>query len=923
MTREFDLELTVRDREGGASVLETRFFFLPGDDADRWLREIVRWPVDQAGLALFFVGAKRDPHAPRGCLVRTGSPVAVPETRRAIPCEELPGGLVLPRPARLKLPVTRKDIDALAGGGHVFWHPMEGWVRFADEDAVPLEDLLEPPAVRPEPWNRAHPGLPPPPRLLAVQVRQTEEPDFLLEEGRDDIGSESDAGPPGAGGDSADGNWLRRAGQGIRRRFFEGVRGFTGRFPIHDGPRTWVNDLEDWASRNLERPGRPPQRDFGQLLDLLRTDPDEGLKYALPLGDHGAKGRGAAPDAGEGGGLARRNVDFDLGNLLGGGGRVGKWSLPSEDYAALHRAYRDSANRELNLGRYRRAAYILAHLLGDFAAAANALQQGHHHRDAAVLYRRKLNDPGRAAACYADGGLFEEAIQLYEELGNHEELGRLYGELGREDAAREAWERAVQARNDRSEFLRAGVLVERELGDLERARELFQAGWPQSADAAACLRAELRLAIRENDFERLASRIEEIRTTRRFEQSRVAAVGILGEVAASWPDPAMVPRIRDLAKGVAAGLLSTAGPPSSKRLLQLLPSLEPDDELFRRDARRHGRRMDARGALAEPDASGGKHGGLEKVAEKRLPGDLEVKDAAQRHADLVVVGRSDLGVALWHWGATGLTQRIQWARDETGATGQRLRVCACESAFEGDEGGFVILGDRPLESRALRREEEAALWVGTGSWYGETLGFAVDDHGGNLQLALVEGALTLNRYRGCRLVRSNPLEILPPVRSDDDVCLCMGMLPLLAQRDQVFFGLGSYLVRWFQDESEWMEFPGRVRCLRATRPHSRLRLVVRYEGGQALVWGDREWGRRETFGRDLDEPVCGFTASGHLVAADANRIAAYALSTGRVVRRGAVDAPGAQPVAVLPGARSDLVRLVRSGRLEDFRVVGR
>ena len=82
----------------------------------------------------------------------------------------------------------------------------------------------------------------------------------------------------------------------------------------------------------------------------------------------------------------------------------------------LRAKYMELAGREMRLGRYRRAAYIYAHLLGDLTNAAAALIAGKHWREAAVLYRDRLKRPEMAAKCLEQGGLWAEAIEFYEQL---------------------------------------------------------------------------------------------------------------------------------------------------------------------------------------------------------------------------------------------------------------------------------------------------------------------------------------------------------------------------------------------------------------------------------------------------------------------------------------------------------------------------
>ena len=151
-------------------------------------------------------------------------------------------------------------------------------------------------------------------------------------------------------------------------------------------------------------------RELHRLMHLLENDPDQGLRFALPCGE--GKHRGIARPSAT---LPSHNVNFDL-RRLGGGGPADPWELPGDLYSRLRAKYMELAGREMRLGRYRRAAYIYAHLLGDLTNAAAALIAGKHWREAAVLYRDRLKRPDQAAKCLEQGGLWAEAIEFYEQL---------------------------------------------------------------------------------------------------------------------------------------------------------------------------------------------------------------------------------------------------------------------------------------------------------------------------------------------------------------------------------------------------------------------------------------------------------------------------------------------------------------------------
>ena len=132
---------------------------------------------------------------------------------------------------------------------------------------------------------------------------------------------------------------------------------------------------------------------------MLQNNPDEGLRYALPMQGDAHRGIGAA-----GWELTTRDVDFQL-SRLGGGQAADFWNLDEQWRKKLFNQYRQCAQREISLGRHRRAAYIFAELMGDHNSAAATLADGGHFREAAVLYKERLRQPRQAADCLRRGGL--------------------------------------------------------------------------------------------------------------------------------------------------------------------------------------------------------------------------------------------------------------------------------------------------------------------------------------------------------------------------------------------------------------------------------------------------------------------------------------------------------------------------------------
>ena len=154
---------------------------------------------------------------------------------------------------------------------------------------------------------------------------------------------------------------------------------------------------------------------------------------------------------------------------------------------ALRDKYRELANRELSLGRHRRAAYIFAHLLGDMHSAAAALKSGGHWREAAVLYRDRLNRPQLAAECFEQGGLWSEAIDIYLQLESFEKVGDLFRRIGQDEQAEDAFRRTDGQVPGRRRLSRGRASGGEEIERAAGSPALSRAAWPNSDQAIACL----------------------------------------------------------------------------------------------------------------------------------------------------------------------------------------------------------------------------------------------------------------------------------------------------------------------------------------------------------------------------------------------------------------------------------------------------
>lgn len=335
-----------------------------------------------------------------------------------------------------------------------------------------------------------------------------------------------------------------------------------------------VRDPETQAARH---------RELDRLIHLLESDPDKGLRHALSLTNSGPSTTAAPP----GTTLPPHPVDFQLGTLSGG--PFDAWDVPPNLLEILQLRYRELADRELRLGRFRRAAYIYAHLLGDFASATHALKKGGHFKEAAILYETQLNNPLEAARCFAAGGHVDEAIERFEQLECWLELAELHQRLGHTQAAQAAFRREADQRLRTGNPLGASEILADTLDSPDEALAVLDAAWPRSNQAIRCLAAS---------FERRAHLGRHLDSLKRLSAlaspaPSPALVAPLAQnlvpIARTYPDPRVRHQAADLIRVLVGGRLSQPTLPldEARPLVDSLIRLAPEDRLLARDANRH------------------------------------------------------------------------------------------------------------------------------------------------------------------------------------------------------------------------------------------------------------------------------------------------------------------------------------------------
>lgn len=415
-------------------------------------------------------------------------PIGLPRT---VALRRLAENLYLPVDADLIPALHHAEAADLAARRGLLFLPGR-ILSFDPEQPVKAGAVIAPACVRRESWAPFPFQSGQAEQLRVIQYDGPTHPDAILESGRPD-------GKSSAGGDrgsthSSDIRELRpESASPIRRVAAGAVMG--------------LGQLVAWLGRALRQPGiartgarmiqravenvpRLTERILGKqeaaLRELLRRfksgDIEGALRYAPPAVNDGS--RPGVIDSGST--LDRRDPRYSLSALLGHG-RVSIWLGGGNAWAELSAEYRRIARLAAEKGDYRRAAYIYGVLLSDLRLAADTLNAGGLFRDAAILYRDRLNDSRAAAVAFERAGDFDAALGLYRQTGQFQNAAELLRRLGDEAGAVEMYQMAADRLASENAWLAAGDLLRSRARRLDLAMNYYRLGWQSStAGSVGC-----------------------------------------------------------------------------------------------------------------------------------------------------------------------------------------------------------------------------------------------------------------------------------------------------------------------------------------------------------------------------------------------------------------------------------------------------
>ncbi len=531
-----------------------------------------------------------------------------------IPYRVLQSRLFLPANADLFPAISDSELAALLpieSSAELVWHPTLGLVRFDAADRLRVVDLLQFPLRTDSHWGRAVSGTAFRSRLISVEPRVSPTVVEMMQIAGREIGNNSIHELPPTPEEGLRGKidqWtkpLRNAWKNLTKRtpsppqnpeqkITAPKSGASGGMLLSalGGLLAPVAIMGELLSRMIPKSiidQAARLREIDRLMNLLKEDPDAGLKFALPMGGQAAP-RGIGPATNE---LVGRNVEFGLGNLFTSR-PVDPWDIPPSQQAQLVQMYRNLAEREIRLGRHRRAAYIYAELLGDIQAAANALENGRHYREAAALYRERLNRRADAARCLERGGLLDEAAEQYVQLKMYDQAADLYHRLERPDEAEHLIRLWASELKLQGNYLRASEILHQKLQDIDGALMLLNEGCSTDLSSAeACHREYFALLGQHGRHQAAGRRIAAFRQQTLAKSRAVVMARVLSSVATRYEDASVRASAFDVTQALVSRTLPVTSPAEAAALLGSLRSLVPEDRLLTRDCDRFVRMKEA------------------------------------------------------------------------------------------------------------------------------------------------------------------------------------------------------------------------------------------------------------------------------------------------------------------------------------------
>ena len=554
---------------------------LPGNNALVWLKEIDSWNISLDELETYLIPKSNSSIETAGLFIIFKNPKSIQNIAllQSYYCKG--ESLYLPLQTELLPAIKDKELKTLLLWHRQLFHPSIGFIGFEMEDQVQLSDFLDYKEPQSQDWSFARYIEDVLPQLKKISIQPPKEEE-LIDSMKEDVGSKPLDEIPNKASEN-DGP-LEKYLDWVKFGFYKIISGSIRAVikilpegsPGAGGNEGMLQKLQNWIELSMEEIEKKRMNEIKRLLNLFDENNNEALQYAIPLNspylNRGNSTKGTS--------LLRRSTDFSL-KGLGGGRAVDGWDL-GDNYFALKDKYSKAAENEIRKKDFKKAAYIYAHLLGDYNSAANVLEQGGYHREAAVLYKDHLKNLLAGAECLERGGLLIEAIDCYRQLNMTEKSGDLYRKLEQETLAEECYEKCIESKLSGNDYLEASRVIEEKMRQQPRAKQTLLEGWKDSLQSESCLKKYFEIVLKSSP-ETTEKEAKDIFRNKTPEFKKLSFLNVLDYVQRKKQDPDFSFAAQDIAYEI-ANQSATKG---NYKVLQQLKSFFPADKLLSSDTHRY------------------------------------------------------------------------------------------------------------------------------------------------------------------------------------------------------------------------------------------------------------------------------------------------------------------------------------------------
>lgn len=239
-----------------------------------------------------------------------------------------------------------------------------------------------------------------------------------------------------------------------------------------------ANDVE----KDLEELEKRNSTEMEKLLEYLRKNPEEALKYAIPLDDSGL-------NRGDNYGSFNMNLIWSNLNLFNNSTNTGSGNafVGNDAYYKLQTQYNQTAQDFISKKEYEKAAFVYLKLLKNYYSAAKTLEDGKLYSSAASVYLKYMNNKLKAAECYENGMMYSDAISLYKEMNSKEKVGDLYIKINNQEEAHKYYQFVVDEYIEKKKYVLGSLLLRNKMNDKLSAQNLLLDGWRNNFDSFNCL----------------------------------------------------------------------------------------------------------------------------------------------------------------------------------------------------------------------------------------------------------------------------------------------------------------------------------------------------------------------------------------------------------------------------------------------------